>query len=111
MNNIFNINRFGRLFIKHTAEHYKSYLMSLLVLLGLCCLAVVFMVYLINAPLDIGLQTALFTVILLLAGTIFTSTIFADFGDKKKAIACAYPAGFTFRKIPGWLVVFLLVFS
>ena len=43
MNNTFNIGRFGRLLAKHTIEHYKSYLMSVLVLLGVMLLGGVFL--------------------------------------------------------------------
>ncbi len=104
MNNIFNINRFGRLFIKHTIEHYKSYLMSVLVLFGVMLLGGSFIVYMLNAPMDIGMQTALFTSLLFLAGTIFTSTVFADLGDRKKAIVWLTLPAFHFEK---YLVVWL----
>src|ERR1700748_3583700 len=86
MNNIFNLNRFGRLFIKHTAEHYKNYLMSLIVLIGILVLSGSFLVYMIKIPIDKGFQTAMFMATLVLAGSFFTSTVFADLGDKKKAI-------------------------
>jgi hypothetical protein len=110
MNDTFNLNRFGRLFIKHTVEHYKSYLMSVLVLLGVMLLGGSFIVYMLNAPMDIGMQTALFTGILLLAGTIFTSTIFADLGDKKKAIVwLTLPASHFEKYMVAWLYSFLIL--
>jgi len=109
MNNIFNIKRFSRLFIKHSVEHYKSYVMSLLVLLGVMLLGGCFLVYLINAPMELGLQTALFTGILLLAGTIFTSTIFADLGDKNKAMAwLTLPASHFEKYLVAWLFSYLI---
>ncbi len=109
MNNIFNIKRFSRLFIKHTVEHYKSYMMSLLVLLGVMLLGGCFLVYLINAPLELGLQTALFTGILLLAGTIFTSTIFSELGDKNKAMAwLTLPASHFEKYLVAWLFSYLI---
>jgi len=110
MSNIFDINRFGRLFIKHTIEHYKSYLMSVLVLFGVMLLGGSFIVYMLNAPMDIGMQTALFTGILLLAGTIFTSTVFADLGDRKKAIVwLTLPASHFEKYLVVWLYSFLIL--
>ena len=109
MNNIFNIKRFSQLFIKHTVEHYKSYVMSLLVLLGVMLLGGCFLVYMINAPMELGLQTALFTGILLLAGTIFTSTIFSDLGDKNKAMAwLTLPASHFEKYLVAWLFSYLI---
>jgi hypothetical protein len=115
MNNIFNIDRFARLFKKHTIEHYKSYLMSLLVLVGVMLLGGVFMVYMMDAPMDLGMQTALFTSIILLAGTIFTSTVFADLGDKKKAMAwLTLPASHFEKYLVVWLysfVIFIVMYT
>jgi hypothetical protein len=108
MNNIFNPGRFIRLFAKHTTEHYKNYFMSLGVLFGVMLLGAGFLVYLLNAPLDIGLQTALFTSILLLSGTIFTSTIFSDYGDSKKAIpALMLPASHFEKYLVAWIYSFI----
>jgi len=110
MNNIFNLTRFGRLLIKHTFEHYKSYLMSLAVLFGVMLLGGCFIVYMLDAPMTIGMQTALFTSILLLAGTIFTSTVFASLGDKKKAIVwLTLPASHFEKYLVLWLYSFLLL--
>lgn len=115
MNNIFNLNRFNRLFIKHTAEHYKSYLMSLTVLIGVLVLGGSFLVYFIPVPIDINLQTGLFVVILLLAGTIFTSTVFVDLGDKKKAVAALIlPASHFEKYLVAWIysfVIFLVIYT
>ena len=64
----------------------------------------------INAPLDIGLQTTLFTAILLLAGTIFTSTVFANLGDKKKALAwLTLPASQFEKYLVAWLYSYLIL--
>ena len=60
MNNIFNTKRFGRLFIKQLAEHYKTYLMALSVLVGVMLVGGSFFVYIIPAPLDISTQVILF---------------------------------------------------
>jgi len=108
MNNIFDIGRFGKLFIKHTTEHYKNYLMSLTVLFGVMLLGASFLVYLINAPIDPGLQTAMFISIMLLAGTIFTSNIFSDFGDRKKAgAALMLPASHFEKYLVAWIYSFI----
>ena len=108
MNKIFNPVRFGKLFVKHTSEHYKGYLMALGVLIGVMVLGGSFLVYMIDAPLDRGTQSILFLMILLLAGTIFTSTIFADLGDKKKAITyLTLPASHFEKYLVAWLYSFL----
>ncbi len=115
MNNIFNAKRFGRLFIKHSTEHYKSYLMSFGVLVGVLSLGIGFFTYINNdEPMNIALQTGIFAIILMLAGTMFTSNIFSDIGDKKKAIpALTLPASHFEKYLLGWLysyVIFQLVF-
>ena len=109
MNKIFNAKRFGRLFFKHTTEHYKSYLMSLCVLIGVMLLGGSFLVYMVGVPLDKSVQTVFFLMILLLAGTIFTSTIFSDLGDKKKAIAwLMLPASHLEKFLVGWMYSFVI---
>ena len=110
MNNIFNMSRFGRLFIKHSAEHYKSYLMSLIVLTGVLLLGGSFITFLLPGGfIDVNMQRAIFIILLFLAGTMFTSTVFADLGDKKKAIpALTLPASTLEKYTVGWLYSFLI---
>jgi hypothetical protein len=114
MNNFFNLKRFGLLFKKHCAEHYKTYLMASAVLLGVLLIGGCFMVYLIEMPIVTQLQTVLFVPIYFLAGTIFTSTIFADISDKNKAISTlTLPASHFEKFLVGWLfsyVIFSVVF-
>jgi len=114
MDNVFNINRFGRLFIKHTSERYKTYLMSLAVLVGVLVLGGSFLVYIIDQPIELSAQIAFFGGIYFLAGAIFTSTVFADFGDKNKAIASLTLPASNFEKfLVGWVwsyVLFSIVF-
>jgi hypothetical protein len=114
MQQLFNINRFRLLFIKHTAEHYKSYLMSLSLLWGVLTLGGTFL-FLIPVSLDPGFQGALFSMVMLLAGTVFASTIFADIGDRKKAIqALTLPASHLEKYLVAWIysyVIFLLVYT
>jgi hypothetical protein len=115
MNKIFNPARFGKLFVKHTTEHYKGYLMALAVLIGVMVLGGSFLVYMIDAPLDHNTQSALFLIILLIAGTIYTSTIFADLGEKKKAITyLTLPASHLEKYLVAWLysfLVFLVIYA
>ncbi len=109
MNNTFNTKRFGRLFIKQLAEHYKTYLMALSVLVGVMLVGGSFFVYLIPSPLDIGTQVILFTGLYMLAGTIFTSTIFADVSDRKKAVGyLTLPATHFEKFLVGWLFSFAI---
>ncbi|MFL5747698.1 MAG: hypothetical protein ACJ751_23680 [Niastella sp.] len=115
MNKTFNAKRFGRLFIKHSTEHYKSYGLSLFALIGVMLLGGGFLVYLVRARLNINDQWVLFTMILLLAGTIFTSVIFADLGDKKKAIPwLLLPASHFEKFLVAWIysfVVFIIIYT
>jgi len=107
MNNIFNINRFWRLFIKHTAEHYRAYLMSAAVLGGVMLLGGAFIIYMIPGPLDAGFQSVLFVSLMLIGGTLFTSTVFADMGDKRRAIpTLTLPASQFEKFLVGWIYSF-----
>jgi len=115
MNKTFNAKRFGRLFIKHSTEHYKNYSMSLFAMIGVMLLGGSFMVYMMEMRLDIADQSAMFVMILLLAGTIFTSTVFADLGDKKKAIPwLLLPASHFEKFLVVWIysfVVFMIIYT
>ena len=70
MNNFFSFQRFCRLFVKHTTEHYRIYLMSIAVLAGVILLGGAFLFFVIPEPPDPGLQTAIFVILMLIAGTI-----------------------------------------
>jgi len=115
MNNYFSPKRFSQLFIKHTVEHYRAYLMSASVLAGVFLLGGMFIFYMIQGPMDAGFQTALFAMLMVIAGPIFTSTIFTDFGDKRKAIpALTLPASQLEKFLVSWVysyVIFLLVYN
>ena len=87
MDQIFNIKRFSLLFAKHTTEHYKAYLMAFFVLVGGLLVAMGFLAYLDNGSLGLNIQNILFVFVLQMAGSIFTSIVFSDLGDKKKAIS------------------------
>src|SRR5215467_1925652 len=109
MNEVFSPRRFGKLFIKHTADHYRSYLMSIAVVAGVLILGGSFVAYMVTGLIDPGAQVILFFFVLTLAGTIFTSTIFADLGDKKKSIpALLLPASPLEKFLVGWVYSYIL---
>ncbi len=96
-------------FKKHTVENYKTYLMSVGVLAGLLILFMGIASYGNDGYLLLGFQEAIFIIFLLLAGCIFTSLVFADLGDKKKAIpALTLPASHFEKYFVSWLYSFLI---
>lgn len=115
MNNYFSLKRFCRLFMKHTTEHYRTYLMSAAVLAGVFLLGGSFIFYMIPGPVDAGFQMAIFGVLILIAGPLFTSTIFTDLGDKRRAIPIlTLPASPLEKFMVSWIysyVIFLLVYT
>ena len=115
MNNFFSLKRFVGLFVKQTAEHYRIYLMSVAVLAGVMLLGGSFLFFVIPEAPDTGMQTAMFIILMLIAGTIFTSTVFSDYGDKSKAIAAVTLPATAFEKfLVGWLYsypIFMLVYT
>jgi len=109
MKNLFSPARFGRLFRKHTAEHGKAYLLSIGVLLGVLALFIGGNAYAQDAPIVPGQQAAYFGFFLIVGGLLFTSTVFANFGDKKQAIsALMLPASHFEKYLVGWLYSFVL---
>jgi hypothetical protein len=115
MNNYFSIKRFSGLFIKHTVEHYRTYLMSASVLAGVFLLGGSFIFYMIPGPVDAGFQMAIFGVLILIAGPLFTSTIFTDLGDKRRAIPIlTLPASPLEKFMVSWIysyVIFFVVYT
>ncbi|MCC8425797.1 hypothetical protein [Mucilaginibacter sp. UR6-11] len=115
MSKYFFFQRFLRLLIKHSAEHYRTYLMSTAVLVGVMLFGGGFLFVLMPDPPDAGFQNVCFVMLLLLSGTMFTSTIFSDFGEKNKASAVIILPATTLEKfLVGWLysyVLFILVYT
>ncbi|GGA89930.1 hypothetical protein [Mucilaginibacter rubeus] len=115
MNNYFSLKRFGLLFMKHTVEHYRAYLMSAAVLAGVFLLGGSFVFYMIPGPVDAGFQMAMFGVLMIIAGPLFTSTVFTDLGDKRRAVPMlTLPASQLEKFMVGWVysyVIFLLVYT
>jgi hypothetical protein len=116
MNNFFSFRRFARLFVKHTREHLRVYLMSIGVLFGVLVLAGFFLFFILpDVPPDAGFQEASYVILLFLAGTIFTSTVFQDFGERARAIpALTLPASAFEKFLVGWLYsypIFIIVYT
>src|SRR5450755_2181657 len=115
MNKILNPTRFWRLFTKHTAENYSTYLMSMSVLAGVMLLGGAFIIFLIPGPMDAGFQSVVFIILMLISGTIFSSTVFSELGDKRKAVpALTLPATQLEKFLVGWVYaypIFVLVYT
>jgi len=114
MDNIFNMQRFLKLLSKQTKENYKTYLLSLAVMAGILSILLGLVVYGNHGRLDVRVQSAFFINFLLFSGAIFTSMIFSDLGDKKKAIpVLTLPVSNFERFLVGWVysfVIFQVVF-
>lgn len=114
MNNTFNLQRFFWLFNKHTKEHLKTYLMSAVVLVGILMVAMTMGGNKNHDGLVIQNQTLIFVCFLPLSGAIFTSMMFLDLGDKKKAAPLlTLPVSNFERFLVAWtysFIIFQLVF-
>lgn len=115
MHETFSFSRFARLFVKHTAEHYRTYLMAMAVLTGFLVLSGSFL-FLVDPDFpDPGFQEASYAIVLFVAGGLFASGIFTDYGDKNRAIPALTLPATTFEKfLVGWLwsyPIFLLVYT
>jgi len=107
MHNLFSLPRFMRLFRKHTAEHWKSYLMGAGVLAGALLLVLSFLTYVNGGAPNVRAQAAFFAMFLLGAGFLFTSSIFADLSTKPRAIAMlSLPASHLEKYMVVWLYSF-----
>jgi len=115
MSNLFNFKRFSLLFKKHSVENYKAYLLLIVVFFGIVALLIGLMTEMGTQIITLNTQAITFMLLMQLAGTIFTSNIFANLGDKRKAIATLVLPASTFEKfLVGWLysyVFFQVVFT
>ena len=115
MTDQFSFTRFRRLFIKHTAEHLKNYAMSLSVLLGVLVLGGGFLLFVLDARIDSEVLHVLYLIVGVLAGTIFTSTIFSELGDKRKSIPwLTLPATHFEKFLVAWMYsyfIFMVLYS
>jgi len=89
--------------------------MSVGVLAGVMLLGGAFIFYVIPEPPDPGMQMAIFIVLLLISGSIFTSTVFSDYGIKNQAIpALTLPASSFEKFLVGWLYsypIFMAIYT
>ncbi|WGQ08633.1 hypothetical protein QG516_19065 [Pedobacter gandavensis] len=109
MNNIFSLRRFSKLFIKHSQEYFKTYLLSVIVLLGLLATVLGFISYLSGGNLGVKSQYAIFFFFILGVGSIFTSMIFSDLGNSRKSIAMmTLPASHFEKYLVAWIYSFLI---
>ena len=104
------------LFKKHTSENYKSYLLSVGVLTGIMFLLMYFAAKISeNYILNSYKQMEFFWGLLILAGTFFASTSFANLSDKKRAITqLTLPATRFEKYLVSWLysvIIFLIVYT
>lgn len=113
-NQTFDFGRFARLFARHTAEHLRGYLMTAAVGAGGMLLVMGFVTYLAHGALGLNTQSVFFIVFLLGGGSIFASTVFAQFGDRRQAsVALLLPASHLEKYLVAWLYsvpLFLLGF-
>jgi hypothetical protein len=109
MNNTFSLNRFIRLFKKHTLEHAKTYLLSTGVLAGIIAIGLGVFAFTNGGRLAVQVQAIIFIYILAVAGSIFTSLIFADLGDKRKANqVLTLPASHLEKFLVTWIYSFII---
>lgn len=109
MNNIFSLRRFSQLFIKHSQEYFKTYLLSVIVLLGVSATVLGFISYSSGGNLGVKSQHVLFYFLMIGAGSIFTSMIFSDLGNSRKTIAMmTLPASHFEKYLVAWLYSFVI---
>lgn len=111
MNSVFSLKRFGMLFKKHTVENLKSYGMMLVVFFGILTVSTLLSNY--HSPAPHQIQP--YMIYLVAAGTIFTSNIFINLGDKRRTIASLTLPATSFEKfLVGWVysyLIFLIVYT
>lgn len=109
MNNVFSLRRFTQLFINHTVATYRMYLMSFGVLMGILFLIMVYAASVNKFLLSSGTRQMFFTTFMFLGGSIFTTGIFSNLGDKRKAIAYLMLPASNFEKLlVAWLYSFVI---
>lgn len=109
MDNYFDLKRFLLLFDKHTSEHFGTYSMAVLALFGLMLSCVLFFSPTQNALVPVNFQRDIFFVFLWLSGSMFTSNVFADLGNKKKASSTLMLPTSHFEKfLVSWIYSYLV---
>jgi hypothetical protein len=109
MDNYFNLKRFTLLFNKHTSEHVGTYSMAVLALFGLMLSCVLFFSLTGSALVALSFQRDIFFLFLWVSGSLFTSNIFADLGNKNKASAALMlPASHFEKFLVSWIYSYLI---
>jgi hypothetical protein len=104
MNQFFNPARFGRLLRKHAAEHFSTYALGSIVLLGGLLAVFSFLSYLNGGAPSQGGQVAIFTLGLMGAGAFFASTALAEYSQgSSAALALTLPASHFEKYLVAWL--------
>lgn len=116
MNNFFSIQRFSMLLNKHHKDQLKTNLLSMAVVLALVCVLLGLSAYSHRQGIiDTKIQEAVFSFFLFMGVLIYTSRIFAELGNKKKAIqVLLLPASHFEKFLVAWVssyLVFPLVFT
>ncbi|WP_214072532.1 hypothetical protein [Mucilaginibacter sp. dw_454] len=107
MNNTFNLKRFSWYFKKHTLDHGRTYVLSLAVAMGIVFLFLAIPALVGSGPVSDSYQYTMYLVLIWLGGSIFTSTIFAELGDRKKAILpLTLPVSHLEKFLVAWLYTF-----
>jgi hypothetical protein len=105
MSQYVNLTRFGRLARKHLGEYATSYLLGAAVLLGGLLVLLGFLTYIQHRPMNESMQAILFMLCLLGAGSLFASTVFAQFGaGRQAALALTLPASQLEKFLLAWLI-------
>ena len=85
MNQVFSLNRFLLLFVKHWSENRKKYLLGLLALTGIILAWFGFQMLIEPAaPMGNGVQLGTYFVGLFIAGCLYASTLFSDLSSKSR---------------------------
>lgn len=110
MNTHFDLKRFKLLFNKHTSEHFGAYSMAMLALFGMMLSIVLFFSLTQKSSfLNVNFQRDIFYLFLWISGSIFTSNVFADLGDKRKASSTLMLPGSHFEKfLINWIYSYLI---
>lgn len=113
-NQYFSPARFGRLFARHTAEYLPGYLMMAAVGGGAMLLILGFITFIQKSAPSLSVQTIFFILFLLIGGSVFASTVFSQFGERRRAtVALLLPASHLEKYLVAWLYavpLFLLLF-
>lgn len=114
MNNTFNLNRFIKLFKRHSIANYKPYLMLLLFLVGGLTITLSYSSSHTNSFLSVD-QYTIFKIILFISAPIFTAGIFGELSTQSKSINyLMLPASNLEKWLVAWLysfVIYLIIYT